>query len=106
MKLGAKPRKIWNTPEDLKGRLSRLGSQINRLMILDHVWTKVIGDKARFWKLNAVKGKTLYVSVRLAVARNELVGSRDRLIKELNKYFERPWIEKIEIEKTLGASHE
>lgn len=75
-------------------------------MVLDHVWTRLVGEKERFWKLTGVKGACLYVSVRLSVARNELVGRRDTLIREINKHFDKPWIEKIEIVKDLGASNE
>ena len=73
MKLGAKPRKIWNTPSELNGKYSRLNSQLNRLMVLDHVWNQIIGKKERFWKLTAVKANVLYVDVKLAVAKNELI---------------------------------
>ena len=106
MKPGNKPRQIWKTPQDISGRFGRLSTQINRLMILDHAWKKLVGTKENFWKLAGVKGSTLYVSVRLSVARNELITCRSGLIKELNKYFEKPWIKKIEIAKNLGASNE
>ena len=106
MKFGAKPRKIWNQPSELSGKYNRISSKLNRLMVLDHVWAQLVADKEKFWKLVAVKGSILYVSVRLSVARNELIGRRDGLIKELNKYFDKPWIEKIEIVKDLGASNE
>ncbi|MBR2865520.1 MAG: DUF721 domain-containing protein [Elusimicrobiaceae bacterium] len=106
MKFGAKPRPIWSTPSDFKGKFNGLRLKLSRLVLLDHVWTKLIGDKEKFWKLTAVKGGTLYVSVRLSVARSELIGRRDGLIKELNKYFDKPWIEKIEIAKDLGARNE
>lgn len=106
MKFGAKPREIWKKPSELNGKYNRLNSKLNRLMVLDHVWMQLVGSKEKFWKLIAVKGSVLYVSVRLSVARNELIGRRDGLIKELNKYFDKPWIEKIEIVKDLGASNE
>ncbi len=106
MKFGAKPREIWNKPSELNGKYNRLNVCLNRLMILDHVWTKLVADKGRFWKLVGVKAHTLYVAVRLSVARNELIGRRDALIRELNKHFDKPWIEKIEIVKDLGASNE
>lgn len=106
MKFGAKPRKIWNQPAELSGRYNRLNSQLNRLMVLDHVWSQLIGKKERFWKLTAVKNGILYVSVKLAVAKNELIARRETLIDELNKYFDKPWIKKIEIVNDLGATHE
>ena len=106
MKLGAKPRKIWNESSELKGKFNRLNKQLSRLMVLDHVWAQLIGDKEKFWKLVAVQKGVLFVEVKLSVARSELVARRSMLIKELNKYFDKPWIEKIEIMKDLGAIHE
>lgn len=106
MKFGARPREVWKQTSELNGKYNRLNCRLNRLMVLDHVWTQLTKDKERFWKLAAVKAGTLYVSVRLSVARNELVGRRDTLIRELNKHFDKPWIEKIEIVKDLGASNE
>ena len=97
MKLGEKPREIWKKSAELNGKYNRLNSKLNRLMVLDHVWTQLVGNKERFWKLIAVKGNVLYVEVKLSVAKNELVGKKDFLVKELNKYFDKPWIEKIEI---------
>ena len=40
--------------------------------------------------------------MKLSVARNELVARSSTLIKEINKHFDKPWIEKIEIVKNLG----
>lgn len=106
MKLGAKPKPIWHNPSDLKVKYSRLSSQINRLMILDYAWKKVTAGKEKFWKLAAVRKKTVLVEVKLSVARNELIARRETIVKELNKFFDKPWIEKIEIVKDLGAIHE
>ncbi len=106
MKFGAKPREIWKTPAELGKKYNSWNTRFNRLMVLEHVWTQLTGEKEKFWKLTAVKGGVLYVSVRLSVARNELVGRRESLIRELNKHFDKPWIEKIEIVKDLGAIHD
>ncbi len=106
MRFGQKPPKIWKSAAEVAGRFNKLNNSLNRLMILDHVWTQLVGPKQRFWKLQAVKGGVLYVSVKLSVARNELIGHRDNLIREMNKHFDKPWIEKIEIVKNLGASNE
>ena len=106
MKLGAKPREIWNKSSELNKKYNRLNSQINRLMILDYAWKKVVAEKEKFWKLIAVQKKSLLIEVKLSVARNELIARQENIIKELNKYFTKPWIEKIEIVKSLGASHE
>jgi hypothetical protein len=106
VKLGAKPKPIWHNPSDLNKKYNRLSSQINRLMVLDYAWKKVTAGKEKFWKISAVQKRTILVEVKLSVARNELVARREMIIKELNKYFDRPWIEKIEIVKPLGAIHE
>ncbi|MBR3631862.1 MAG: DUF721 domain-containing protein [Elusimicrobiaceae bacterium] len=106
MKFGSKPREIWKKPAELNGKFNRLNNQLNRLMVLDHVWNKLIGTKQRFWKLKAVKGNVLYVAVQLAVAKNELTVKKETLINELNKYFDKPWIKKIEIVSDLGDTHE
>lgn len=106
MKFGARPREIWKSSSELEGKFNKLSVRLNRLMLLDHVWKRLTGEREKFWKLIAVKGSCLYVSVRLSVARNELIGRRESLIRELNKHFDKPWIEKIEIVKDLGASNE
>ena len=106
MKLGAKPRKIWNQSSELNGKYNRLNKQLNRLMLLDHVWKELVGNKEKFWKLSAVQKGVLYVEVKLSVARNELIARRETLLKEINKHFDKPFITKIEIVKPLGVSHE
>ena len=98
MKFGESPHKQWHSSADLKNRFNRLNSRLNRLMILDHVWSQLIGNKSKFWVLKAVQHDTLYVQVKISVARNELIAKKQQLIKELNKHFDTPWIKKIEIQ--------
>ena len=98
MKFGQPPKKIWRSTQELENGYNKLTRRLNRLMILDHVWNQLIGNKSRFWVLQAVKDETLYVQVKAAVAKNELVARRQQLITELNKHFEKPWISKIEIQ--------
>ena len=98
MKLGQKPRPTWYASANLESRFNKLNSRLNRLLILDHVWTQLVGNKARFWVLHAVQNDTLYVKVKIAVAKNELVAKRQQLITELNKHFSQPWIKRIEIQ--------
>lgn len=88
----------WHKTSEHFSRFNRIGTQISRLMILDYVWRSVVGIKTRFWVLSAVQGSTLFVKVKAAVAKNELIGRRQELIKQLNKNFEKPWIRKIEIQ--------
>lgn len=91
------PKKQWHNSGELAGKYSRLSSTLNRLMLLDYVWKKLVGNKEKFWKLDAVQGHTIFVKVRVAVAKNELNARKSVLIKELNKHFKSPWIERIEI---------
>ena len=98
MKFGATPRKTWYASANLENRFNKLSSRLNRLLILEHVWTQLVGNKTRFWVLHAVQNDTLYVKVNIAVAKNELIARRQQLIKELNKHFSQPWIKRIEIQ--------
>ncbi len=97
MKFGAPVKKQWRSSQELAGARSTLGRSLNRLMVLDYVWSQLVGNKGRFWILHAVKKDTLYVQVKASVARNELTARKNQLIGELNKHFESPWIKKIDI---------
>lgn len=98
MKFGQTPKKAWRSTQELENGYNQLTRRLNRLMILDHVWNQLVGNKTRFWVLKAVKEDTLYVQVKVSVARNELIARRQQLITELNKHFDEPWISKIEIQ--------
>ena len=98
MKFGETPRKVWHSSSDLNNKFNRLNSRLNRLLILDHVWSKLVGNRGKFWVLKAVQNGTLYVQVKIPVARSELVAKKSQLITELNKHFDTPWIKKIEIQ--------
>ena len=97
MKFGQPPKKDWRCSRELAGKFNPLSKTLNRLMVLDYVWGQLTGPKGRFWVLHAVKDDTLYVKVKVAVAKNELVARKKQFINELNKHFETPWIKKIEI---------
>ena len=99
MKLGQTPKKEWHCSGELNKDFTRLSKALNRLMILEHVWTRLVGDKGRFWELKGVQSGTLYVQVKMAVAKNELIARKRQLIREINKHFDSPWIKKIEINK-------
>lgn len=98
MKFGQNPKKQWRSSAELDWRFNKLNRRLNRLMILDHVWTQLVGNKAKFWVLKAVQGETLYVQAKISVAKNELTARRRQLIAELNKHFDEPWISNIEIQ--------
>lgn len=97
MRLGVPQKKGWRSSQELKNPRTALGRSLNRLMVLDYVWGQLVGNKGRFWVLHAVKKDTLYVQVKVSVARNELLARKTQLIQELNKHFESPWIKQIEI---------
>ena len=87
----------WKSSHELAAPRNTLGRTFNRLMVLEYVWNQLVGPKGRFWVLHAVKKDTLYVQVKVSVAKNELTGKRRFLINELNKHFDTPWIKHIEI---------
>ena len=97
MKLGQKPRVIWHQPKELKNSFSRFGGQINKLLLLENLWDKAVGNKAKFWQLYAVKGGVVYVKANIPAARHELLLKEKELIKELNKNFDKPWIKQLSI---------
>ena len=97
MKLGQKPQPIWHKSAEVKGTFSRMNSQINRLLLLETLWDKTAGNKAKFWQLYSVKGGIIYVKVNVMAARHELLIKERELIKELNKNFDKPWIKQISI---------
>jgi len=88
----------WRNLTQPSGRFNKITTQIDRLMLLGYAWNTVVGEKQRFWVLEAVQAGTLFVKVKAAVAKNELVGRRRALIQALNKYFDKPWIKHIEIQ--------
>lgn len=88
----------WHSADEITKSFNRSNIQINRLMLLDYAWKKIVNERARFWVLSAVQGSTLFVKVKISVAKNELVGRRREIIRELNKYFDKPWIKHIEIQ--------
>ena len=97
MKLGQPPKKQWSSSQELKTSYNRLSKTFNRLMILDYVWNKQVGEKAKFWVLKAVQKDTLFVQVKASVAKHELNAQQRQLIRELNKHFDTAWIKKIKI---------
>jgi hypothetical protein len=95
MKFGRKPQPIWHEAKELTDGFSKLNLQIGRLMLLDNLWEKVAGGKAKYWKIDAVKGGMIYVKTTAPAAKHELLLMEKQIIKELNKSFDRPWIKSI-----------
>ena len=99
MKLGQKPSKIWHETKELKNSFSKLTSQIDKLILLESLWTAAAAGKAKFWVLDGanIKTGTVFVKVKVMAARHELILKEAQLITELNKNFDKPWIKKISI---------
>ena len=86
---------VWHESKEIKNSYSKINGTINRLIILETVWNKILGAKAKYWVLDAVKGGTIYVKVNVMTARHELKLKEKEIIRELNKHFERSWIKQI-----------
>ncbi len=97
MKLKQNQPEIWHESNEIRGNFNRLNSQINRLLLLEKIWVKVVGSKSKFWQLDAVQKNTIFVKVKVVTARQELLLNKETIIKELNKYFQRAWIKEISI---------
>jgi hypothetical protein len=95
MKFGRKPQAIWHEAKELTNGFSKFNMQISRFMLLDNLWEKVVGGKAKYWKLHAVKGGTIYVKTAATAAKHELLLTEKQIIRELNKSFDKPWIKSI-----------
>lgn len=73
------------------------GVNIERLMILDAIWKKEIGNLSKYVEIMGLKRNTIVVKVHSAVAHQELsLRSRD-IIRNLNKHFNTPCIKFIKI---------
>ena len=86
---------IWHEPKEIKGSFSKLNKTINRLIILETVWNRYLGNKTKYWVLDSVKDGTVYVKVTVMAARHDLKLKEKEIIRELNKNFETPWIKQI-----------
>lgn len=99
MKLGQKAPEIWHKAGELQNNYNRLSAQVSKLVLLENVWNRVLGSKAKFWQLYAVQKNTIFVKVKVVSARQELLLNKETIIKELNKHFQRSWIKEISIFK-------
>lgn len=68
-------------------------------MILNSVWAKEIGFLANHCRLMAVKKGSIIIKAASPAAAQELTMRSPQLIRSLNKYFNRPWIHSIKMEK-------
>ena len=92
-----KKEQIWHEPKELKNPFSKLGSTLDRLIVLETVWNNDLGSRAKYWVLDAVKEGTVYVKVNVMTARHELKLKEKEIIKEPNKNLEKPWIKRISV---------
>ena len=88
---------IWHGAKELTDNYNRFKAQIDRLILLDTVWNKVVGQKAKYWKIDAVQKNTIFVKVNVVMASQELLLNKASIIKELNKYYKKAWIKEISI---------
>ena len=87
----------WNSLGVCADRFKNLPIKLGRMMLLGSVWEKEAGNMAAHWKLHGanISRKTVFVRTSGAAARQELSLRAPALIRSLNKYFDRPWIEEI-----------
>ena len=86
----------WSTSGDLIKSFSyRAGTVNDKLALLNAVWDKECGARAKYWALVAVKRGILFVRPKSAAAAQELHMRSGILIRSLNKYFSRPWISAV-----------
>ncbi|MDD4004232.1 MAG: DciA family protein [Elusimicrobiaceae bacterium] len=94
-KLYAKKRKNWSSAADIKTGFNGLSRSLDRLMILNTVWTREAGRMSGHWDIDGVQDGTIYVKARSAAAAQELSMRSALMVKNLNKYFDSPWIRAI-----------
>ena len=97
MRLGQKPRKIWNSAADLAHNFNPINKRLNRIMVLSSVWQNSVGAKSKFWVLDTATADSILIKVKSSAAKHDLAGRSTELIKELNKYLDKPWIKEIKI---------
>lgn len=74
--------------------LAHRGLSVARLGMLDHAWER-LPERPKGWVLEGVQKGVLFVQVRSAAARHDLLLRAPKVLRELNKHFDRPWIKEI-----------
>ncbi len=102
MKLGAPKPVVWHETKELNNNFNKTSMRFHKLMILENVWGVLVGKKAKFWVLEGVlfdgkggKEGALEVSVKNSAALHDLKISEAKLLQDINKYFDKPWLTKI-----------
>ncbi len=92
----AKPRQKWATGADLVRAFKfRTGVQTDKIAILSAVWDKELGHMSKQWSLAGVRRGVVFVKPRSAAAGQELHMRAAEMVRNLNKYFGRPWIKAV-----------
>jgi hypothetical protein len=99
MRFGEKEKPLWHNSSEIGNKFSGLLGRLNRLLLLESVWNKMLGAKGKFWVLSAAQGGAIIVKASNAAARHELLLREKKLISDLNKYFDKPWIKQIKFTK-------
>jgi Dna[CI] antecedent, DciA len=86
---------FWKPVKDVLTPNCRLSRNLSKLMILENVWKKETGAMFKYWELAGVKLGTIFVKTNSSAAAQELKMRSAVLAKDLNKYFQRPWIREI-----------
>ncbi|MBI4801468.1 MAG: DUF721 domain-containing protein [Elusimicrobia bacterium] len=71
------------------------GLNPDRLVILDAVWKKEIGRLKEHCEILGVDKGSIVVKTDSSVVSNELFLRNKQILRNLNKYFARPWLKKI-----------
>jgi len=71
------------------------GINPDRFLILNSVWKKEIGNLADYCEIEAINKNVVIVKVKSSVIAQELNMRSRSVIRNLNKYFSRPWIHSI-----------
>ncbi|MBI4657097.1 MAG: DUF721 domain-containing protein [Elusimicrobia bacterium] len=73
------------------------GINLERLPLMESVWSKEIGILKDHCRLLGIKKNVIIVKTDSAAVSNELALRSRQIIKSLNKYFIRPWIKSIRV---------
>ena len=86
----------WTNIASIKNSWKSLnGLNPDRLVILDAVWKKEIGRLNEYCKILGVDKGCIVVKTDSSVVSNELFMRNKQILRNLNKYFARPWLKKI-----------
>ena len=81
------------------------GIPLDKLAVLDAVWEKEIGFMGRFCELLGIRaGKTgpcLVIKPKSAAAASEISLRSSEIIRNLNKYFNEPWIKALKLDSEI-----